>query len=130
VRLLAAIRRTATLGTSGFGEACAALVRFWTFAAGLKDSNELAVNVHGDKRGTCRRRTAATARRSNAATPTDSTSGGELLLNTDAAMYAAKSNGYYSYPRYPDHSEAQKTTAGESKSRETAPTPGNADLMP
>jgi diguanylate cyclase (GGDEF)-like protein len=65
--------------------------------------------------------------------PADGTSAGELLLNADAAMYAAKSDGRCSYLRYQDLPEAQKTkpvpgAAGEPESREAAPTSGNADF--
>jgi diguanylate cyclase (GGDEF)-like protein len=41
--------------------------------------------------------------------PMDGASAGELLLNADAAMYAAKSNGRCSYLRYQDLPGAQKT---------------------
>jgi diguanylate cyclase (GGDEF)-like protein len=66
--------------------------------------------------------------------PTDGTSAEELLLNADAAMYAAKSGGHCSYLRYQDLLEAQKLnsaqcTVGDVESHKVAPTSRNANSM-
>ena len=66
--------------------------------------------------------------------PADGRSAGELLLNADAAMYAAKSDGHCSYLRYQDLPDAQKTkpipgAVAELDSLQAAPTPGNAGLI-
>ena len=67
--------------------------------------------------------------------PADGTSAEELLLNADAAMYAAKSGGQCAWLRYQDLPDAQKlrpaaNATGEVQGRATTSTQGtNADLM-
>ncbi len=57
--------------------------------------------------------------------PDDSATAAELLLNADAAMYAAKSGGRCAYLRYRDVLEARKqeqASEGATKGREAEPT--------